>query len=99
MQNYHVGYTKLAKESICDEPSNFKQVAQDPNWQVAMWSQIDLIHQNGTWSLMLIPLGKRLITTKWVFKLKVGVDGRSHKHKTRLVAHVYKGENILGWYH
>jgi hypothetical protein len=48
---------------------------------------------------MLIPLGKRLITTKWVFKLKVGVDGRSHKHKTRLVAHVYKGENILGWYH
>jgi hypothetical protein len=64
-----------------------------------MRSKIDSIHQNGTWSLVPIPIGKRLITAKWVFKLKVEVDGRSHKHKARLVAQGYKGENILGWYH
>lgn len=61
-----------------------------------MRSEIDPIHQNGTSSLMLIPLGKRLIIAKWVFKLKVGVDGRSHKHKAKLLVQGYKGENILG---
>jgi len=47
---------------------------------------------------MPIPVRKRLITAKWVFKLKVGVDGRSHKHKTRLMAQGYKGESILKQY-
>jgi hypothetical protein len=64
-----------------------------------MQSKIDSIHQNGTWSLVSIPLGKRLIIGKWVLKLKVGVDGRSHKHKARLVAQGYKGESIFGWHH
>jgi len=61
-----------------------------------MRSKIDSIHQNGTWNLMSIPLGKRLIIAKWVFKLKVRVDGRSHKHKARLVVQGYKGEKSLG---
>jgi hypothetical protein len=64
-----------------------------------MRSKIDSIHQNGTWNLMLIPLGKKIIIAKWVFKLKVRIDGRSHKHKSMLVAQGYKGENIFGWYH
>jgi hypothetical protein len=46
-----------------------------------MWLEIDSIHQNGTWNLVPVPFDKRLITAKWVFELKVGVDVRSHKHK------------------
>jgi hypothetical protein len=44
---------------------------------------------------MPVPIRKKLITSKWVFRLKVGIDGRSHKHKTRPMAQGYKGENIL----
>jgi hypothetical protein len=50
--------------------------------------EIDSIHQNGKWSLVLIPPDKRPTTTKWVFKLKVGANSRSHKHKKKLVARV-----------
>ena len=35
-----------------------------------MQSEFDAIMKNETWSLVDLPVGKKAIGTKWVFKLK-----------------------------
>jgi hypothetical protein len=56
------------------------------------------MHKNGTLCLMLIPLNKRPITTKWVFKLKVEANSRFDKHKSRLVAQVYEKQHDIDFH-
>jgi hypothetical protein len=45
-----------------------------------------VIHKNQTWQLVDLPLGKKPITTKWVYKVKIHVDGTTKKFKARLMA-------------
>ena len=51
-----------------------------------MQSEFDAIMKNGTWSLCILPLGKKAIGTKWVYKLKRKPDGTVDCYKARLVA-------------
>nr|KYP49734.1 Retrovirus-related Pol polyprotein from transposon TNT 1-94 [Cajanus cajan] len=41
---------------------------------------------NNTWTVQPLPLGKKPISCKWLFKLKLNSDGSVAKHKARLVA-------------
>jgi len=47
---------------------------------------MDVIKNNHTWELVDLPHGHRVITLKWVFKLKRDEVGAIVKHKARLVA-------------
>ena len=40
-----------------------------------MQLEYDAIMQNGTWTLCDLPLGKKAIGTKWVYKLKRKPNG------------------------
>jgi len=55
----------------------------------AMRVEYDAIVKNGTWSLCDLPLDKKAIGTKWVYKLKRKRDGSINRYKTRLVAKGY----------
>ena len=57
-----------------------------------MQSEFDTIMKNGTWSLVDLPVGKKAIDTKWVFKLKHKPDGSIECYKARLVAKGYAQE-------
>ena len=57
-----------------------------------MQSEFDAIMKNGTWSLVDLPVGKKAIGTKWVFKLKRKPDGSIEHYKARLVAKGYAQE-------
>ena len=46
-----------------------------------MQSKFDAIMKNGTWPLVDLPVGKKAIGTKWVFKLKHKPDGSIECHK------------------
>ena len=48
--------------------------------------------KNGTWSLCDLPVGKKAIGCKWVFKLKRKPDGSVDRYKVRLVAKGYAQE-------
>jgi hypothetical protein len=44
------------------------------------------MEKNRTWELVVLPVGHRPISLKWVFKLKKDEKGLVTKHKVRLVA-------------
>jgi hypothetical protein len=51
-----------------------------------MKAKIDAVEKNRTWELTDLPRGHRVITLKWVFKLKRDEVGAIIKHKACLVA-------------
>jgi len=46
-------------------------------------------YENGTWDLENLPLGRKAIPCKWVFKVKTNPDGSIEKFKARLVIKGY----------
>ena len=51
-----------------------------------MQAEIASIHNNKTWTLVPLPFNKRAITSRWVYKIKPGINGTADRYKARLVA-------------
>jgi hypothetical protein len=54
-----------------------------------MMEEMDSIKENGTWSLVDLPPGRKPIGVKWVFKVKRDEHGAVSKHKACLVVKGY----------
>src|ERR1051325_5194932 len=52
----------------------------------AMKEELEAIKRNKTWELTELPMEKKAINVRWVFKVKFKPDGSVGKHKARLVA-------------
>jgi hypothetical protein len=61
-----------------------------PHWRAAMDLEIQALHHNGTWSLVLSRPCINLIDSKWVFKVKKHADGSIERYKASLVAKGFK---------
>jgi hypothetical protein len=72
-----------------DEPTSFIEAESSPSWRKAMMEEIDSIEENGTWSLIDLPPGRKPIGVKWVFKVKRDEHMAMSKHKARLVVMGY----------
>ncbi|CAL0313968.1 unnamed protein product [Lupinus luteus] len=68
------------------EPISFEQPITEECWIEAMKDEIHSIEKNNTWQLTTLLEGKKPISVKWVFKVKLKPDGSVAKHKARLVA-------------
>ncbi|MUG03538.1 hypothetical protein ECC01_21350 [Bacillus tequilensis] len=55
-----------------------------------MNSEMDYIYSNKVWNLVDAPEGIVPIGCKWIFKKKIGVDGKVETYKARLVAKGYR---------
>ena len=51
-----------------------------------MQAEMESLAQNDVWDLVELPSGKKVVGNKWVFKKKVGADGKVERFKARLVA-------------
>jgi len=51
-----------------------------------MQDELQALVANNTWQLTPLPLGKKTIGCKWVYKIKYHSDGTVEGHKARLVA-------------
>ena len=67
------------------EPTTYKEAAKHPHWAKAMEAEIDTPKNNDTWIEVDLPPGKRAISSKWVFKVKLKEDGSLKRYKARLV--------------
>ncbi|WJZ97445.1 hypothetical protein VitviT2T_016048 [Vitis vinifera] len=75
------------------EPQTFKEVVNSTEglmWKEAIKSEIDSILQNHTWELVDLPPGCKPLSSKWIFKRKMKVDGSIDKYKARLVIKGYR---------
>lgn len=71
------------------EPNNFEQAVGCTNrhkWARAMQEEIDSLNANETWTLVDLPPNKKVIGTKWVYKIKRNEKGEILRYKARLVA-------------
>uniref|UniRef100_A0A2N9FUQ8 Reverse transcriptase Ty1/copia-type domain-containing protein n=1 Tax=Fagus sylvatica TaxID=28930 RepID=A0A2N9FUQ8_FAGSY len=79
------------------EPTSFAQANQNPHWQATMAAELTALADNNTWSLTSLPPSKHFIGCKWVYKVKLKVDGTLERYKARLVAKGYKQQEGLDY--
>ncbi|KAM2285581.1 hypothetical protein ACFX1S_038156 [Malus domestica] len=74
------------------EPAAYKFALKSLVQHEAMKDEISALHNQGTWSLVLLPQHKNLVGCKWIFKVKKNVDGSIGRDKARLVAKGFNQE-------
>ncbi|XP_020081112.1 uncharacterized protein LOC109704749 [Ananas comosus] len=75
-----------------DDPKTYNEVIFDidsEKWLDAMKSEIDSMHSNQVWVLVDPPEGIVPIGCKWIYKRKIGSDGKVETYKARLVSKGY----------
>ncbi|RVW72247.1 Retrovirus-related Pol polyprotein from transposon TNT 1-94 [Vitis vinifera] len=70
-------------------PKSTHEALYHPGWRQAMVDEMAALHSNGTWDLVVLPLGKSTVGCRWVYAVKVGPDGQVDRLKARLVAKGY----------
>ncbi|GJU77961.1 zinc finger, CCHC-type containing protein [Tanacetum coccineum] len=79
-----------AEEEDTHEPLTYQEaVACEDNskWKAAMEEEMDSLRKNKTWELVDHPAGQKLVSCKWLFKIKKGIEGvQKPRYKARLVA-------------
>jgi len=75
----------MASIENTNDPSTFSESIQDTKWCKAMDTELRALEENKTWEITLVPLGKRAIGCKWIYRTKFHSDGSIDKCKARLV--------------
>ena len=70
-------------------PNTFQESLSHLGWRSAMIEEMYALNGNGTWNLVHLPTGKKVIGCRWVFVVKVNPDGSVARLKARLVAKGY----------
>jgi hypothetical protein len=78
--------TVAAEETEPFEPKSLRQAKNDPRWlewEKGMTEEIQSLKQNKTWELVDPPNHRRVLSGKWIFKLKRGARGEIVRYKCR----------------
>lgn len=71
-------------------PKTYQEAISDPTygakWREAVKLELNNLIQFGTWRYVRRPKDQPVVSTKWVFDIKYGADGRVDRFKARLVA-------------
>ncbi|GJX25295.1 putative RNA-directed DNA polymerase [Tanacetum coccineum] len=89
-----VGYAKLNTENLCfvtelnknHEPKTFYEASKHTHWVDAMNKEMAALLKNDTWEIIDLPKGRKVIGSKWIWKLKFKSSGDIERYKARLVA-------------
>jgi len=71
------------------EPANYHDAItrmDADKWLKAMHAELQSLEDNNTWVLCELPPGRRVMGTKWVFKIKVDAMNILERYKARIVA-------------
>ena len=87
-RNDTVPYTTVHVEVPPFEPNTFAEAINcdaKADWAKSMQEEINSLVEQGTWKLVFPPRGAKIISSKWVYKIKT-IDGKFERFKSRLVA-------------
>ncbi|GJW03960.1 ribonuclease H-like domain-containing protein [Tanacetum coccineum] len=68
------------------EGNGLHDQSQDNHWVDAMNAEMDPLYRNNTWEVVDLPVGRKAIGSKWVWKIKYKSDGEIERYKAMLVA-------------
>ena len=83
-----------------DDSRNYEETILDRDsgkWLETMDSKIESMHINQVWTLVDPPEGIVPIGCKWIYKRKIGKDGKVETFKARLVAKGYSQKQGLDY--
>ena len=72
-----------------EEPTTYHEAitrVDGKHWQAAADDEMKSLTDTGTYELVELPSGRKLVDCKWVFKVKTNADGEIERYKARLVA-------------
>nr|GEY54351.1 zinc finger, CCHC-type [Tanacetum cinerariifolium] len=84
-----------------DDPKMFDEAMKSQNvafWKEAINDKMDSIMGNNTWVLVDLPSGCKPLGCKWIFKIKLKLDGTVKKFKVRLVIHGFKQKSGIDYF-
>lgn len=76
--------------SILPEPSSYAKAKGILEWENAMKIEFDALIRNNTWTLVPKPKDCKLISSKWLYQVKLKSDCSLDKHKSKVVVKGYK---------
>ncbi|KAJ5473962.1 hypothetical protein N7475_003528 [Penicillium sp. IBT 31633x] len=92
--------TVAAKETEPFEPKTLHQAKNDASWlewERAMLDEVNSLNQNKTWELVDPPKNRRILSGKWVYKLKRGPHGEVIRYKSRWVVRGFTQEEGIDY--
>ncbi|GJX52152.1 putative RNA-directed DNA polymerase [Tanacetum coccineum] len=92
--NRYANHTVLSADASCFisnlnktvEPTCYNDAIKDINWVQAMNNEMEALYLNNTRILTDLPLNRKAIKSKWVYKIKYKSNGEVERYKARLVA-------------
>ncbi|XP_071713155.1 uncharacterized protein [Rutidosis leptorrhynchoides] len=95
--NNYVCYNNLSPTTLSfistldksTEPTSYHEASQHQCWNDAMNDEMEALNQNNTWVLSELPIGRKPIGSKWIYKIKYKANGEVERYKARLVAKGY----------
>ncbi|GJZ51089.1 ribonuclease H-like domain-containing protein [Tanacetum coccineum] len=90
----YVTYTNLNTSNYCfsinlnksSEPTSYFKAVKNPNWIEAMNNEIEALNRNNTWTVCDLPVGRKPVGSKWLWKIKYKSTGEIERYKARVVA-------------
>jgi hypothetical protein len=79
--------TTLEDAYLAGDPKSYKQAmkgAQADQWERAMDTEMNQLHDRRTWTLVDLPPGRRPVKSKWVYQTKLNANNQVEKLKARL---------------
>jgi len=86
---------------IPEEPKTFQEAISSPEaefWIKAMEEEMSSLEDNHTWELVDKPENKKLLSPKWVYKIKKTPEGEIDRFKARLVVRGFKQEYEVDYF-
>lgn len=71
------------------EPKSYSEACENLQWFEAIQKELKALEENEIWTIMPLPKHKKSIGSKWVYKVKLKLDGTIERFKARLVAKGY----------
>ena len=75
--------------SFVSVPQTVDEALSHPDWKQAMVEEIAALHSSGTWDLITLSAGKTPVGCRWMYTVKIGLNGQVDSLKARLVAKRY----------
>lgn len=87
--NYMPWKLNLSTIHADDDPTSFSEAmgrADKDLWLSAMQEELNSLKQNCVWKLVKRPTDRKIVTNRWVFRIKRKANGDVDRYRARLVA-------------